>query len=198
MKKATEFLKGEGKEKNKLIKVLQDCLGRPFEPATLEDEEFFKFAVGRKPSAVFAVLKRCRFGHPVAFASLPLKGNEPFPTVFWLTCPYLMKICGKLEAALFHKNIESEIEKSEKLKHEFRDAHRKMKEIRQKLAEAASIEIPPSVMNTGIAGVRNTSSVKCLHAHLAAALAGIESPVSRALYEAITVFECYEDCLKKR
>lgn len=198
MKKATGSSRGAGKAKNRAVKILESILNRPFEPVQESDLDFFEAVTGRKPKSAVAVVRRCRYGHPMAFASLPVLGREPFPTVFWLTCPHLLKICGKLESALFHRHVESEIEKNEKLTREFRTAHEKMQLIRRLLAEDASLELPEEVLNAGIGGVKNLSSVKCLHAHMAAALAGIESPVSRALYEAITSLECHENCLAEQ
>lgn len=195
MRKATGSSRGAGKARNRSIKILESILNRPFEPVEDSDLTFFELVTGRKPKSAVAVARRCRFGHPMAFVSLPVLDKEPFPTVFWLTCPYLLKSCGKLESALFHRHVESEIEKNEKLSTEFRAAHEKLREVRKALAEDASLVLPDDVLNAGIGGVKNLSAVKCLHAHMAAALAGIESPVSRALYEAITALECHENCV---
>lgn len=194
MRKATEFSKDEEKAKSRFLKVLEGLTGYSLQTAGKEDEEFFKKITGRTPHPGSVVIKRCRFGKPVAFASMPIVGGEPFPTIFWLTCPYLLKLCGKLESKLFHKTLEAEIEKSERLKKEFHEAQMKMIHIRRKIAMAFSLDIPSSVLETGIGGVSNLTKVKCLHAHMAASFAGIESPVARALYEAITVFECEDGC----
>jgi hypothetical protein len=198
VKKVTASLKGAEKAKSKAFKALCEKTNRSFAFPTAEDEGFFEKKVGRKPSSLIAVLKRCHAGYPIAFASLPEVRGEPFPTIFWLTCPYLLKLCGKLETALFHKNLEAEISSSEKLKEEFLKAQQKMVAIRKALAEAAEIELDESVLETGIGGVKNLLAVKCLHAHLAAGFAGIESPVTRSLYEAITVLECNEDCMREQ
>lgn len=48
---------------------------------------------------VIAVAKRCRHGYPQILLCKPLSGAmEPFPTIFWMTCPYLDKRCGELES----------------------------------------------------------------------------------------------------
>ena len=48
---------------------------------------------------VLAVARRCRFGFPQAVVSAPLsRGMKPFPTLFWLTCPFLKRRCGELES----------------------------------------------------------------------------------------------------
>lgn len=197
MKKATEYLKDAEKAKSKALRALEEASNKVFELSGNKDEDFFQFSVGRKPDGMFAVLRRCRFGHPMAVASFPIIRGEPFPTMFWLTCPHLIKACGKLESALYHKLIETEIENSEKLKLEQKSAHEKMVEIRKKVTEALGMVMDPSVLKSGIAGAKKYTHVKCLHAHLAAGFAGIESPVTRALYEAITSIECAYDCRNK-
>ncbi|MCX7831516.1 MAG: DUF501 domain-containing protein [Actinobacteria bacterium] len=194
MKRATEFSKDAGKAKSKFLKVLESIISHSLNPAETEDEEFFKKVTGRYPHPDSVVLKRCRFGKPVAFASMPVSYGEPFPTMFWLTCPYLLKLCGKLESALLHRTLEAEIERTERLRKEFYEAQMKMINIRKEVARATFLDLPRSVLETGIGGVRNLMRVKCLHAHMAASFAGIESPVTKALYESITVFECEEGC----
>lgn len=194
MKRVTESSKDAEKARSKALKALEQSTNRAFKPATKKDEDFFKFSIGREPDGLFAVLKHCRFGHPMAVASFPILRGEPFPTMFWLTCPHLIKVCGKLEAALFHKQLEAEIENAEKLKSDMKIAQNKMVEIRKAVAEAVDAHLESSVLESGIAGVKNPMSIKCLHAHLAAGFAGIESPVTRALYEAITSIECSENC----
>ena len=48
---------------------------------------------------VLAVARRCRFGFPQVVVSAPLsRGMKPFPTLFWLTCPFLKRRCGELES----------------------------------------------------------------------------------------------------
>ncbi len=50
-------------------------------------------------SDVLAIVRRCRFGFPQAVVSSPLSRDmRPFPTLFWLTCPYLKRRCGELES----------------------------------------------------------------------------------------------------
>lgn len=66
--------------------------------------EILAAQLGRKPSAVVAVARRCFCNKPQVIVNDPLpKGKDglltPFPTLFWLTCPYLVKSVDRLEAA---------------------------------------------------------------------------------------------------
>ncbi|MCF7935494.1 MAG: DUF501 domain-containing protein [Synergistales bacterium] len=43
------------------------------------------------------VARRCRWGAPQVVVVAPVYRDTPFPTTFWLTCPYLCRRCGELE-----------------------------------------------------------------------------------------------------
>lgn len=50
-------------------------------------------------STILAIARRCYYGKPqVVLCNPVIKGETPFPTIFWLTCPYLAKKCGMLES----------------------------------------------------------------------------------------------------
>lgn len=72
--------------------------------SALEDGDAAVLAAQNKGRAfgeagVIAVAHRCRFGFPQAVVSAPLsRGGKPFPTLFWLTCPFLKRRCGELES----------------------------------------------------------------------------------------------------
>ncbi|WP_455600438.1 DUF501 domain-containing protein [Cloacibacillus sp.] len=56
---------------------------------------------GRKfdASAVIAAARRCSHGCPQIIVSSPVSAfGVPFPTIFWLTCPFLDHRCGELES----------------------------------------------------------------------------------------------------
>ena len=46
------------------------------------------------PRLVMGVSCRCRLGYPQAVVCRPFFKSRPFPTLFWLTCPYLSYACG--------------------------------------------------------------------------------------------------------
>ncbi|MCD8164162.1 MAG: DUF501 domain-containing protein [Synergistaceae bacterium] len=56
---------------------------------------------GRKfdASAVIAAARRCSHGCPQIIVSSPVSAfGVPFPTIFWLTCPFIDHRCGELES----------------------------------------------------------------------------------------------------
>jgi len=56
---------------------------------------------GRKfdRSIIRGISRRCIWGYPQVFVCSPLKDLKPFPTVFWLSCPYLVKKCAIEESS---------------------------------------------------------------------------------------------------
>jgi hypothetical protein len=56
---------------------------------------------GRKSGAarILGTANRCRFGFPRVIVCAPLQGlDTPFPTSFWLTCPWLVRLLGETES----------------------------------------------------------------------------------------------------
>lgn len=50
------------------------------------------------PSGVAGIAKRCRWGVPQVLKCYPLRDGWPFPTTYWLSCPWLIKLAGLLES----------------------------------------------------------------------------------------------------
>lgn len=50
------------------------------------------------PKMVYAVGERCVWGFPRVVICRPLYAMKPFPTTFWLTCPWLVRECGRCES----------------------------------------------------------------------------------------------------
>ena len=46
------------------------------------------------PSLVLGTGPRCRFGGVRVLVCAPLAGLRPFPTTFWLVCPWLVRRAG--------------------------------------------------------------------------------------------------------
>ena len=50
------------------------------------------------PELIHSVACRCRWGFPQVLCCRPIFKGRPFPTTFWLCCPYLSYKCGTLES----------------------------------------------------------------------------------------------------
>jgi uncharacterized protein len=55
--------------------------------------------LGREPTTPFSVVARCPGGHPLVIRNHPFDAaGDPFPTLFWLTCPDAVRAVSRLEA----------------------------------------------------------------------------------------------------
>jgi uncharacterized protein len=128
------------------------------------DDETDRAAVerqlGRPPRAFRRVVVRCPFGRPAVTEQAPLDdAGEPFPTTFWLTCPYLVAAVSRIEAAGGVERWSRAAAEDPELRASLERANDEQRRIRPEL-------------DVGIGGARaGAASLKCLHAHVAFALA---------------------------
>ena len=142
--------------------------GRPVR----RDVEVVTAQLGRDPRGAWRVGVRCRFGYPQVIVTAPSLGAiEPFPTLYWLTCPFLTREAGALESdggvAQWAEALASDAAlagRQTAADAAYRDARAR---------EAGGVDPCGGV---GVAGQRDPLATKCLHAHAAAFLAGIDDP----------------------
>jgi hypothetical protein len=123
------------------------------------DEELVERQIGRRPRAFRRVAVRCPFGKPAVTEQEPFDAaGKPFPTQYYVTCPYLVAAISRLEAA-------GGVER-------WSEAARDDAELAASLAAAQAEQrrLRPEI-DAGIGGSTRTGSLKCLHAHTAFALA---------------------------
>jgi uncharacterized protein len=116
--------------------------------------------LGRPPRAFKRVVVRCPFGHPAVTEQHAFDDNgEPFPTTFWLTCPQFVAAVARLEAAGGVERWTRAAAEDPRLAASLERAHADQRELRPEL-------------DLGVGGARpGAGSLKCLHAHVAFALA---------------------------
>ncbi|MDR2529675.1 MAG: DUF501 domain-containing protein [Synergistaceae bacterium] len=130
---------------------------------------------GRKfdPSLILGVANRCRFGFPRVTICSPLRGSTPFPTTFWLTCPWLIRRVGALEAEGGVGELERWIEAH--ALHEWAPFNVEHQRLRLTLlSEAERPQILESLRAGGVGGIRYAETkvyVKCVHLQAASWLA---------------------------
>lgn len=133
--------------------------------------------MGRPPRGDWRVVARCTFGHPTVIAVSPLiEGRVPFPTTFWLTCPRLVTGAHQLESAGVHARWAERIAQDDALRERAIAADESYRAARR--VEGGGDDPCAAV---GVAGQRDPLVVKCLHARLAAFLAGVDDPVGAAI-----------------
>jgi len=153
-----------------------------------------EYQLGRPVNNVVEVVKRCSYGYPQVIQSYPLKDNKPFPTLYWLTCPFLVEKVSKLESEQKIREFEKNIQEDNKLKIKLLLVHKQEIEKRLKLLGNKIDELPQSMTfvlkETGIGGTKNFSNLKCLHLHYASFLAGEDNPIGKMVNDDILDYEC--------
>lgn len=132
---------------------------------------------------VMSVAARCKWGMPQVLKCRPFYKGHPFPTLFWLTCPYLAHRCGQLESMGGVGALEDFLRRYET---EYR-----LYNVRYALTRIAALsdcekfflrryspKIWTIMLKTGIGGIRlsEKATVKCLHLQMATMLALPEHP----------------------
>ena len=126
--------------------------------------------LGRAPRAAFRVAARDADGNPLVIENAPLLDDgTPMPTRFWLVGARERLLVGRLEADGGVDRAEAEVGL------DVLDVlHARHAVERDELLPADHRGPRPS---GGVGGTRR--GVKCLHAHYAAHLAGVDDPVGR-------------------
>ncbi|RCW41165.1 MULTISPECIES: DUF501 domain-containing protein [unclassified Halanaerobium] len=161
-----------------------------------QERELIEWQLGRGIVNLDYVGEYCPWDYPAVLVVKPFveNNNTVSPTIFWLSCPYLVYKVDRLE----NEGLIEEL--TFKLKHnlEFEDkmlsAHRKYAEMRRdklsdndlKAAEKISEDLMNTLKKSGIGGIKDKSGIKCLHTHLADYLMGNDNPAAELVWTKIT------------
>jgi hypothetical protein len=130
--------------------------------------------LGRAPRDMSRVAARCPYGQPVVVECLPadLEGR-PFPTLYYCTCPTLVAAVGARESAGGVRIWAERLTETPALSASLAAAVRDTRQRREDLVRSHGLALldAGASLTTGVGGVADTGAVKCLHAHVAHALA---------------------------
>ena len=131
-----------------------------------DDRAIVERQLGRPPRAFRRVVVRCPCGRPAVTEQAPFDDSgEPFPTTYWLTCRHLVAAVSRIEAA-------GGVER-------WTEAMRADPALSASLERAS--EQQRTVTGLGIGGSSRGGSLKCLHAHVAYALAHPDYELGRRM-----------------
>jgi len=137
-----------------------------------EDRSTVARQLGRPPRAFRRVAVRCPFGRPAVTEQAPYDtAGEPFPTTYYLTCPHLVASVSRLEAAGGVERWSGLAEREPALGESLDRATTRQRALRRELAGGRTGSDEGTSLELGIGGSRNPVRLKCLHAHVAFALA---------------------------
>jgi hypothetical protein len=125
----------------------------------VDDRRLVSWQLGRPARAFRRVAVRCPFGYPaVSEQNARAADGTPFPTTFWLTCPWLVAAVSRLEAAGGVRRYTKAVAAEPALAASLASAQAEQRRLRPEL-------------DAGLGGSQGGESLKCLHAHVAFALA---------------------------
>jgi len=138
----------------------------------VDDRAVVALQLGREPRAFRRVAARCPWGCPAVTEQAPYgPGGEPFPTTYYLTCRHLVAAVSRLEAAGGVERWTAAVADEPGLSDELERATAEQVAIRRELAAGETGADAGESLSFGIGGSRNPGALKCLHAHVAFALA---------------------------
>ena len=143
-----------------------------YRPAVEDDRTIVARQLGRTPRGFRRVAARCPWGHPAVTEQAPyLETGEPFPTTYYLTCRHLVAAVSRIEAAGGVERWSTAVATDEELRADLERATLEQVGIRTALAGGETGHDDGASLRTGIGGSRTPLQLKCLHAHVAFALA---------------------------
>lgn len=135
---------------------------RQLRPAQAADRAIVAAQLGRPPRAMRAVAHRCDCGLPDVVQTEPrLPDGTPFPTLYYLTCPWAAASVSRLEAAGVMREMTERLAVDDELAKTYLAAHRSYLQERNQLGDLSS--------DVSAGGM--PERVKCLHALVAHSLA---------------------------
>jgi uncharacterized protein len=137
-----------------------------------DDRAAVERQIGRTPRAFRRVAVRCPFGLPAVTEQSPYdSAGAPFPTTYYLTCRHLAAAVARLEAAGGVERWSEAARVDPALLASLEQATKRQCELRRALARGAVGKDDGASLELGIGGAARPERLKCLHAHVAFALA---------------------------
>lgn len=131
-------------------------------PVGEADRALIERQLGRPPRGLRAVAARDAAGEPTVVRTNPkLEDGTPFPTLYYLTSPRLVALVSELESEGLMREMTDRLAEDPELAERYRRAHEAY------LAERDAIE----PLGTDVSAGGMPDRVKCLHVHVAHALA---------------------------
>jgi hypothetical protein len=138
----------------------------------VDDRAAVALQIGREPRTFRRVVVRCPWGLPAVTEQEPYDPDgEPFPTTYYLTCRHLVAAVSRLEAAGGVERWSRAVEEDPELRADLERATDEQRRRRRELAAGSTGADGGASLELGIGGSRNPRALKCLHAHVAFALA---------------------------
>jgi hypothetical protein len=157
------------------------------EEVSATDRALVAEQLGRPLRGTWRVARRCHLGVPMVVETHPrLEDGTPFPTLFWLTCPLLVKRASHLEAEGFMSVL------TQRLTTDSAFAARQQSAVDRYVSRRNELAPTEGAQPGG-----GTDRVKCLHAHLAHELADAPNPVGATTLSKTGWPDCRLPCVAR-
>ncbi|CAM9739748.1 unnamed protein product [Ectocarpus sp. 6 AP-2014] len=166
-----------------------------------EEEEVIHRQLGFRPTNVHSIAARAMTGEPTVLRLYPLavslKGararnaeRQPFPTMYWLSCPSLKAAVSQLENQGLILEWERRLQADPVIMADMEAAHKSYAEERWSLLSAEDVDTIKrqgweKSFSNGVAGIVQPRHIKCLHTHFAHFLATGRNVVGKWTQEAL-------------
>ncbi len=138
----------------------------------MDERAVVETQLGRPTRAFRRVARRCPFGLPAVTEQEAYDENgDPFPTTYYLTCRHLVAAVSRLEAAGGVERWTQAVADDPRLADSLDAATEEQRRVRRELAAGRTGLDGGSSLELGIGGAARPERLKCLHAHVAFALA---------------------------
>jgi len=143
------------------------------------DIDIISWQLEREHIFIAGVVERCAYGYPRVMLLNPVQEDrgqgtvnyEALSNLFWLTCPHLNDAIHRLEDSGLIERTAAFIAGERELLTLMKKAHASFYYFRKKMyRHFIGSEMPLEMIrliNSGIAGTADISTLKCLHAHFA-------------------------------
>lgn len=138
----------------------------------------------------WAVARRCHLGIPMTIENHPrMPDGSPFPTLYWLTCPILLRRASTLESGGWMSVLSDRLKRDAPLRARLEsalDRYRARRDRHERIEESGG---PPG---------GGPERVKCLHAHLAHELAESGNPIGSLTLAETGFPDCAGPCVPQQ
>jgi len=162
---------------------------------SLKDLRVIQAQIGRSLRGKNDVAVRCSYGFPQVLKVHPLLEGKPFPTLYWLTCPFLSVRIDRLESVGAIPRLEESMRQEPGLMEAMRTAHHRYQAARHAMLSPSELDelrasgMLSALSSRGIGGISDLRGIKCLHLHAAHALVE-ENPIGSIVLDLLQEQEC--------
>ena len=117
-----------------------------------------------------------------------LEDGAPFPTLYWLTCPVLLKRVSRLESEGFMNELTDRLSRDDSMRARMRTSIDRMIERRDAHAVIEDSGAPPG---------GGPDRIKCLHAHVAIELVQNDDPAGSIALALSGWPDCRTPCVEE-